>query len=236
MLNDITQEQIAGLDSYVIKGDADAPYIILMHGYGANFQDLLSLSQAIKLPFSPTWVFPNAPLEADLGFGPLMRTWFPWDSQMVEKLANPEMVDECVKACTEGLSGAEQQLNKFIQALDTPASNIFIGGFSQGAVLASYLALRYQETFKGLIIFSGALLLDKEAFSCFSEKKRELPFFQSHGTEDPLLGYDYALSLNAALKLSGLTGELLSFPGGHEIPWNVLHAVGEFLKQHTNNI
>jgi phospholipase/carboxylesterase len=234
MLENVIKEEIAGLESYVIKGDADAPYIILLHGYGANFQDLLPLFQEIKLPFSPTWVFPNAPLQVDIRYGPLMRTWFPWDPQILEDFSDPKLLSYCIQSCIQGINTAESQLQNFIKALKTPSSNIFIGGFSQGAILTTYLALRFPETFKGLIILSGALLFDKEMLNISTFDKSKLPFFQSHGTLDPLLTIAQAEALKEVLTDLGLTGKFLSFPGGHEIPQAVLHGVESFLQEQTS--
>lgn len=231
MPKNIIHQKIASLESYLIKGDPNAPCILLMHGYGANFQDLLSLS-TMNLPFSPSWIFPNAPLQADTTFGSSARTWLPWDQRMLENLLDPKKL-KCAKEYTKGLKEIEKTLFQFINELDFSPSEIFLGGFSQGSLLATHLALSHEKMFKGLLLFSGGLFSNKKDWDCFSHKKTNLPFFQSHGIQDPVLNYSWAQHLEKALISSGLKGKLLSFKGGHEIPQEILISFRDFLIKHS---
>ena len=43
----ITQKKIGNLNCYEVKGKENGPVIILLHGFGANAQDLLPLDQYI---------------------------------------------------------------------------------------------------------------------------------------------------------------------------------------------
>jgi phospholipase/carboxylesterase len=52
---------------------------------------------------------------------------------------------------------------------------------------------------------------------------------QSHGDQDGILSYAAAGRLRDALIAAGLDVEWHSFRGGHEIPPDVLRAVGRFL-------
>jgi phospholipase/carboxylesterase len=54
--------------------------------------------------------------------------------------------------------------------------------------------------------------------------------FQSHGRYDVVLPFAMGTWLQELFQTSGWTGELLEFPGGHEIPYEVLEALGEFLQ------
>lgn len=228
MQKNLSKKTIAGFDCFVVEGDPQAPYILLMHGYGANHQDLLPLSAEVNLPFSPNWIFPNAPLIAFPDMN-MCRTWLPWDQQMVEKLLHPELVKECTKMCTEQLLEIEQSLLVFLKELNVPLSQIFLGGFSQGAVLAAFLTLRLPTSIKGLLVLSGGLFIDQHVLDCLSGTKKELPFFQSHGQQDPILSFCHAQALEKTLLEQGLLGKLLPFQGGHEIPPSIIKSLENFL-------
>jgi phospholipase/carboxylesterase len=61
-------------------------------------------------------------------------------------------------------------------------------------------------------------------------RRKGLPVFQSHGTQDDLLPYVGAERLRDALNKSGLIVEWHSFRGGHEIPESVLRTLSVFLR------
>ena len=53
--------------------------IILLHGYGANMSDLSTLAPAINSS-EFIYIFPNAPLEFDIGINVAGYAWFPIES------------------------------------------------------------------------------------------------------------------------------------------------------------
>ena len=55
----ITQRKIGNLNCYEVKGKEGGPVIILLHGFGANAQDLLPLHQYIKAPVGTNWYYEN---------------------------------------------------------------------------------------------------------------------------------------------------------------------------------
>ncbi len=93
--------------------------IFLMHGFGANMYDLLSLAPMINQN-DFIYVFPNAPLEVNLGFEQKGYAWFP-----IESNDYVESLDLLNKTIDEALS------------LFLP-NKIYIGGFSQ-ATCSSYI-------------------------------------------------------------------------------------------------
>lgn len=60
-------------------------------------------------------------------------------------------------------------------------------------------------------------------------KRKGLPVFLSHGTDDDILPHTAAERLRDLLAQSGLAVEWYSFRGGHEIPEPVLRRLGVFL-------
>jgi len=59
--------------------------------------------------------------------------------------------------------------------------------------------------------------------------RKGLPVFMSHGRADNILPYDLAERLRADLVAAGLAVTFVPFDGGHEIPEEVVTALGAFL-------
>jgi phospholipase/carboxylesterase len=130
----------------------------------------------------------------------------------------------------EGFEQALQDGHAFLKALGTPAHQLVLGGFSQGSMLATALAMTMEEAPAGLVIWSGNLV-DKKRLEEWIPRRKGLKFIQTHGMQDPILGYEGAKSLFHTLQNAGFEGELLTFRGGHEIPLQALRKTGEFLEK-----
>lgn len=203
--------------------------MILLHGYGANCEDLASLVSMFK-HLGWRLIFPNAPIELDMG--PFMdsRAWFPISIQQIsEKNEFGEPVGfENLKP--EGIKKARELILDLIQKLDIPYDKLVLGGFSQGAMLSTEVALHIQQNLAALVLLSGTLINQSE----WKEKilkHKGLKVFQSHGEQDAILPYRSALALHKLLKESECQVEFHSFRGGHEIPLEILSRFGRFLGQ-----
>ena len=96
-------------------------------------------------------------------------------------------------------------------------------------MLACDTVLRTERPFAGLILLSGSLIA-KEEWVPLMGKRKGLPVFQSHGTDDPLLSFQTAETLRDLLTEHGLSLDWQEFQGGHEIPFFVLKQLGKFLQ------
>src|SRR4026208_7479 len=74
------EEHIGGLRTRVTggtdgKGGGNGPIVILLHGFGAPGDDLVSLAGVMTVPAGTRFVFPEGPLS--LSFGPRdARAWW----------------------------------------------------------------------------------------------------------------------------------------------------------------
>lgn len=206
----------------------EAPVVICLHGYGANMGDLAPLAVEFDLKARLRWIFPDAPLAMNAG-GPIPgRAWYQIPQ---ERLLNMEMgkePEDLSKERPEGLEQAVEAIEGGIKSLKLPWNRIIIGGFSQGAMLAVELALRAPQNPLGLFILSGNLV-DSENVAKRAPARSGLAFFQSHGRQDPILGYAGAVNLEKVLTQAGLTGSLLTFSGGHELPREVMDGFSSYL-------
>lgn len=230
MLNQPQKRQLGPLHAYEIScGDASAPYIILFHGYGANAFDLLPLSQMMLIDRQVNWLFPDGLLDVDIGFGMTGKAWFPIDLAAFDRAMQTGELPDLSKTLPVGFESARDAGLELLAALGIEAERTILGGFSQGAMLATGMSLELQANPAAVLILSGALL-DAESWSHKARRRAGLPFFQSHGTADPLLPYSLAQKLYEMLRTAGWEGEFHAFTGGHEIPQDVLVKLNQFLE------
>lgn len=231
---------IAGLDVTVFQGTAGPPTaaIILCHGFGAPGDDLVGLApelvRASPALASVRFYFPAAPLElGGFGFGDA-RAWWLIDLGQLQRLQTqgPEAVREFRKVEPDGLPAARRALHALVQEVANqtglPMQRVVLGGFSQGAMLATDVALRLEEAPGALVILSGTLLLE-DAWRAKAKARGGLPVFQSHGRQDPLLAYGAAEDLRALWEEAGATLEFVPFDGGHTIGPDAFRRLCDFL-------
>ncbi len=169
------------------SGAAPRRLVVLLHGYGADGSDLIGLGQHWG-PLFPDALFvaPNAPGRcAGNAFG---YEWFPLQ---VDRIAGR----------IEGAREAAPVLVGFLDDLWTQtglsASDTFLIGFSQGAMMALHLATALDQPLRGIVAFSGALV-PADGFGTGTHGRP--PVALVHGDLDQVV--DSALSREAAETLS----------------------------------
>jgi len=230
------EEQLGDLTVRIVGGDdgdggGDGPVVVLCHGFGASGTDLVPLADEIAAPPGTRFVFPEAPvtLPAQFGSG---RAWWMIDVMRMQMAMLTNQKRELTKEIPEGLAEANAKLNAMLigleAAIDMKREKLVLGGFSQGAMLATDVVLRSSDPVAGLVVMSGAYIAEAE-WSQLMPSREDLPVFQSHGSNDPLLPVDIAERLRNALVAAGLPVTWVPFSGGHGIAPNVLDRFGDFL-------
>lgn len=162
------------------KGPAQATSLaVLLHGYGADGNDLLGLADVLAphLPHT-AFVAPDAP-EPCRG-SPMGRQWFP-----IPWLDGSSEVD-----AGAGLARAADDLNAFLDA-QMAAEGLSPGavaliGFSQGAMMSLHVAPRRALALAGIVAISGRLLV---ADRLAAEAKVKPPVLLIHGDQDPVVPF-----------------------------------------------
>lgn len=234
---------IAGLDVVTIQLRTQVPpdgVVVLCHGFGAPGTDLVGLAEAL-VALEPAlsgvrFVFPAAPLElADFGASDA-RAWWMIDFDVIARLraASPEALREFRRQEPDGMPAARRALHALVdEVMNTSGlaySKLVLGGFSQGAMISTDLALRLEEAPAGLAVLSGTLLIE-EVWRKKAASRAGLPVFQSHGRIDEVLPFQAARWLESLLREAGLEIEFSAFDGGHEIPLDALRGLAAFLKR-----
>ncbi len=217
---------IGPLSAIDFAASSEAPVIVCLHGYGADAADLASLAQEVDLARPVRWIFPDAPLRMS-AFMP-GKAWFAIDQERMQSVQFEGKAIDLAAGRPLGLDEAVATVSEFLKALAVPVERLILGGFSQGAMVALELTLGAPRTPLGLFLMSTALV-DEAALAARAAARGGMKFFQSHGSHDPLLSFDGARRLHAALVAAGWTGEKVIFDGGHGVTREVLDGLAGYL-------
>lgn len=218
-----------GIDYIELNLNKESGYdLVLLHGFGADMQDLAGLLHYMESANIKRAIFPNGIQPAN-GV-PYGRAWFPIDVAALEQAMMTASFRDMSQNYPNGMDECTDKISDFLTDIIPDFSNAIIGGFSQGAMLSTNIMLQGKLKFKGLIILSGTLLcLDN--WRNLAAQKENFPFFQSHGVNDALLNPKDADRLFKLLSLAENQGEFHSFQGGHEIPLEIIEKMVHFINK-----
>ena len=231
-----------GLKTVVVhnlpSGEQPTLAVVLCHGYGAPATDLVGLAQPLLATappdFKAAFIFPGAPLDLAIIGMPSGRAWWPIDLDRLINRRTPELLAQFRKACPEGLVEAREKMIALLadagKHFGLAADRFVLGGFSQGAMLATDVALRLKKSPAGLCILSGALI-NEEEWKRLAQERGALKVLQTHGQYDSILPLPMATALHEMLAGAGVEVEHYLFEGDHEIPLEVLHRMTHFLRE-----
>ncbi len=183
------------------------PMILLLHGFGANMADLANLCPAID-PKGYVYICPNAPLEAQIGFGVTGYAWTPRGSR------DPQDIQR-----------AEDMLSTLVEEVmaqyGVPAGDVALGGFSQGGMMTYRLGLPNPDIFGGLIVLSGRVN-GPDSLRERLPASRTQAIFVAHGTTDAMIPVQDARDSLEFLALEGYKPHYKEYRMGHQISQEVL--------------
>jgi phospholipase/carboxylesterase len=214
--------QLSGPSHLPANGGKAAKLVILLHGLGADGNDLIGLAPywAPALP-DAEFMSPNAPFPCDMA--PYGYQWF-------------SVQDRTPGNLLAGVKASAPILDAFIdealasRGLDETSAALV--GFSQGTMMSLYVGLRRAKPFAGIVGFSGRLI-GRELLK--TEIRARPPVLLVHGTDDPVVPYDSLADAETALKENDVPVETLSCVGmGHSIDQDGLTRAGRFLVSRLN--
>ena len=192
--------------------------VILLHGVGADGNDLIGLAPHwAKLLPDTEFISPDAPYRYDMA--PQGRQWF-------------SIRDFAPETLQTGARETAPILNQFIDAqlLRTGLSSdrLALVGFSQGTMMALFVALRRSPRLAGVIGYSGRSV-DTETTA--NEVKSRPPVLLIHGDSDDLIPPDAMLETAQNLALSAISAQWhICSNLGHGIDQAGLEIGGRFLR------
>lgn len=184
------------------SGGAARQLVVLLHGLGADGNDLISLAPhwASSLP-DAAFVAPHAPELCDMA--PMGRQWF-------------SIQERTPKAMLVGVQGAVPHLGSFIDEelarLNLDDDKLALVGFSQGAMMALHIGLRRPRKPGAIIGYSGRLI-GPELLE--DEITVRPPILLVHGDHDEVVP---VTSIHEAVPVLGKVGI--------EVKWHVCTGMG----------
>jgi phospholipase/carboxylesterase len=217
------------LESIVHGGDRP-PTLVLLHGYGSSAERWAPFTRTIRWPASGRFVFPQAPGRTVPPDGPLDgRAWWRLDlrSHIPRGKSAPDLSNVRPPELKEAAALVEDVLR---DRQTVPRGPVVLGGFSQGAIVASEVAFRSKAPLSALILLS-ATIVDEPSWEQHFSDRRPLPVFLAHGRADNVLPFEIAVRFRQKLEAAGIPVTWYPFDGGHEIPAAVVIALNEFIER-----
>ena len=212
----------------IVSGGSGPPTLVLLHGYGSSAEDWAPFTQWIRWPESGRFVFPQAPGVTVPPDGPSGgRAW--WRLDLASHIPPGQSVPDISATQPPGLKSAAALVEDLLESVEQyPGGPIVLGGFSQGAMVASEVAFRSDARLQALVLLSGTLV-DEASWERHFDSRRGLPVFIAHGRSDNVLPFAVADRFRTKLEAAGLRVTWFPFDGGHETPAAVIIALNTFI-------
>jgi phospholipase/carboxylesterase len=176
------------------------PLLILLHGRGADENDLFALAPAIDSRFAVAAV--RGPLPTDEG-------GYTWS----ESRTPGRYIGESLRVT---LTWFQTWLASLATGRAEP-QDVYLLGFSAGMAMASALILDEPARYAGAVLLSGTLPFDTD-LPIIKDRLAGMPIFYGHGSFDRVIPADLVTrSAKYLRESSGARLEIRTYPIAHEI-------------------
>lgn len=187
----------------------------------------MPFTRTIQWPAGGRFVFPQGPDTIPRSGPADGRAWWPLD--LASHIPPGKSIPDLSASRPLGLQAAASLVEDVLRDRRTvPRGPLVLGGFSQGAMVASQVAFRSKAPLSALILLSGTLV-DEPSWENHFRERQNLPVFLAHGRADTVLPFEVADRFRQKLETAGITVTWVPFDGGHEIPAAVVVALNEFI-------
>lgn len=184
--------------------------VILLHGRGASAEAMLPISEALSVD-GVRFLIPQAG----------MNRWYPQSAFGPLEANEPD------------LSSALTRIDSIVDSAHKDGflnEQIFFGGFSQGACLASEYVARNAQKYGGLFVFSGALIGPKGMARNYPGSFQNMPVFIGGSDVDPWVSHDLMAETAAVFKKMGADVDFRTYTGmSHTINAEEISCVRDML-------
>lgn len=189
------------------------PVLILLHGRGADENDLLGLASHLDPRFFVISVRAPFPFENG-GY-----TWY-----TVLEIGKPEP-----REFMESYERLVQFLDDIKKQYPVDPGRVFLLGFSMGTMMSFSLALTKPQSIRGVVAHSGYIPEDTGLAFRLNELN-DTSFFVAHGLHDPVIPVQFGRRAKEILGSAKADLTYKEYPIGHEISDESLHDLSEWLK------
>jgi len=204
------------LPSHGVKENKSYPVVIALHGIGYNEKEILSVFEGLKEDFILIGVRGNLTYEEGFAYYYLKEYGKP----------DRQLFDESM-----------EKLQAFIQTLldkyPINPNHIYLGGFSQGAILANSLALVFGEKISGIVSMNGYVpTFVVEEYPV--KKIDQLSVFLTDGEKDQIFPPEIGKANYQFFKENGASVKYKTYPTEHLIGNENKTDVTEWLLQRVD--
>ena len=192
--------------------------LIMLHGYGSNYNDLISLSDFLGKEYLYISIQANHSLDLNS---------YCWWSLHFDS-------DHTLRSDFDQAKYSVENLNKFIQneiiqKYNINNKNIVLLGFSQGAMLAYALSLNFYDKYKKVIGLSGKIQIEITKLGSV-DKYKDHKFYCSHGIYDQTIPIIHARKASKWFEKNKIDHDYQEFESQHNLCMENIEAVKDWLK------
>lgn len=192
--------------------------ILLLHGVGSNEEDLFRF--AGQLPADKVVISARAPYTLSPG----KYAWYEVDFSSGKPVFNQEQAGKSLQVL-------KLFINQLTEKYQIDRTQVYLTGFSQGAILSYSAGLTFPEKITGIAALSGRVLEEIRPMIKNTPQLAKLKVFIAHGTEDRVLPVQYAREAKELIGQYGLALSYHVYPMGHGIDHQVLNDLNGWLEQ-----
>jgi phospholipase/carboxylesterase len=192
--------------------------LVVLHGWGANAQDVASLASYMMLP-DYCMAFPDAPFTHP--YSEAGRMWYSFP-ETYSFQSSPDFGDQ------PQLQESRRQLMEWLRSLESitgvALEQTVLAGFSQGGAMTLDVGLYLP--LKALIVLSGYLHAP-----IAPRPSAAPPVLMVHGRQDPVVPVAAAVQAKQQLMAMGVAVNYEELDMGHEIQLSVLKLMKSFIAE-----
>ena len=199
----------------IVEADTP-PLLLLLHGVGSNENDLFGLAPYLDERFLIISVrAPNT-------LGPGSYAWFDVDFTPQGPVIDPAQAEVSRKALIDFIGEA-------ITAYGADPKQVYLLGFSQGAIMSASIALTRPDLVAGVALMSGRILPEIQTLMAAPEKLEGFPILVVHGIDDTVLPINHGRASRQLLASLPVELTYHEYPIGHEVSQESLADVSSWL-------
>lgn len=197
--------------------------VIWLHGLGASGNDFAPLVPHLGLE-GVRYVFPHAPkAPVTINQGYVMPSWY--DIRSLDHATPDRESEPDVRASVERVRALiAREVERGV-----PHERIVLAGFSQGAGIALFTALRTASPLLGVMVLSGYLLLERTLETEITAAGKAAPMWFGHGRHDDVVPIAGGRAAYEAVLAQQVKAEWHDYAMGHEVNGEEVRDLRAFL-------
>ncbi len=195
---------------------ARPPLLLLLHGLGSHEKDLFELAPYLDDRFFI--VSARAPLM----LGPNSYAWFHVQFTPTGPVINPVEAESSRQTLLRFLS-------ELVATYEVDPQQLYLCGFSQGAIMSFSLALTQPQRVAGIVAMSGRILPEVLPLLAPPEALANLPVMVVHGLYDNVLPIQHGRASQQRLSSLPVNLTYREYPMGHQVSAESLADIQQWL-------